>query len=98
MFIFIMSNYDNIQHLLSPERAGEMKPSSEAKRFKLDSQQDDDDSEEEEEMAAGAKEVTLSREEEQKLAVAKSGKSLEERQQDFKDMLLEREVSKEPIV
>ncbi len=44
-----------------------------------------------------ANEIGLSREEEQKLAIAKSGRSLEERQKDFKDMLLEREVSKEVI-
>lgn len=79
---------------LFAERVGEMKSSSEAKRLRLDSQQDDsNDEEEEDEPAPVTKETTLSREEEQKLAVAKSGRTLEERQKDFKDMLLEREVS-----
>ena len=66
--------------------------SSEAKRLRLDPSQDDSEEEDIDLSPSVAKETTLSREEEQKLAVEKSGKSLEERQKDFKEMLLEREV------
>ena len=63
-----------------------------------------DDSEEEDNDASPAavaiemEPSQLSHEEEQKQAVANSGKSLEERQKDFKEMLLEREVSEETIL
>lgn len=75
------------------KRVGEVKPSSEAKRLRLDPTQDDSEEEDNVSSSPIAKETTLSREEEQKLAVEKSGKSLEDRQKDFKEMLLEREVS-----
>ncbi len=77
-----------------------MKPSSEAKRLRLGSLPDDSE-EEDNDPAAVAIEMEpsqLNHEEEQKQAVANSGKSLEERQKDFKEMLLEREVSEETIL
>ncbi len=79
-----------------------MKPSSETKRLRLGSLPDDSEEEDNDASPAAVANETepglLSHEEEQKQAVAKSGKSLEERQKDFKEMLLEREVSKESIL
>ncbi|XP_064382447.1 transcription elongation regulator 1-like isoform X2 [Halichondria panicea] len=79
------------------KRVGEVKPSSETKRLRLGSLPDDSEEEDNDASPAAVANETepglLSHEEEQKQAVAKSGKSLEERQKDFKEMLLEREVS-----
>lgn len=79
-------------YCLHVERVGEAKLAPEAKRLRLDPSADDSEDEDNDLSLQAAMETSLSREEEQKLAVAKSGKTLEERQKDFKEMLLEREV------
>lgn len=85
------------------ERVGELKPPSEAKRFRLadDEDEDEDDMEtddkeqtlvglDEGSVAAKSKATTLI--DEEKVAELKANKNLSERQREFKDMLLERGV------
>ena len=85
------------------ERVGEMKPAIEAKRFKHDDEDDDEDDvdiEEKQQMLMGLNEEApaVSSEaamlmDEEKIAQIKASKSVEERQREFKEMLLERGVS-----
>lgn len=85
------------------ERVGELKPTSEAKRFKLAEEDDDDeddmDTEDKEQTLVGLDEGSVAAKseaftliDEEKVAELKANKSLSERQGEFKDMLLERGV------
>lgn len=81
-----------------------MKPAIEAKRFKHDDEEDDEDDvdseDKQQQMLVGLTEdaPAVSSEaavliDEEKIAQMKASKSLEERQREFKEMLLERGVS-----
>lgn len=86
------------------ERVGEMKPAIEAKRFKHDDEDDEDDDMDSEDKqqqmlvgltedapAVGSEAALLT--DEEKIAQMKANKNLDERQREFKEMLLERGVS-----
>ena len=84
------------------ERVGELKLTSEAKRFKLaeeDDDEDDMDTDDKEQTLVGLDEGSIAAKpeafmliDEEKVAELKANKSLSERQGEFKDMLLERGV------